>query len=194
MKSKIDAIDAALPQTQCQLCEYQGCRPYAEAIINNNEHINKCLPGGVKVLRKLGELTNINPNPYLTEMRAKAKPPMRAIIREAECIGCTKCIQACPVDAVIGAAKYMHTIISDACNGCELCIPPCPVDCIDLAIEPERSDKAQQQFALQNRQRYYSREARLSSNKQRNRQQYEGNKLGQAKASLTARQASISAC
>lgn len=157
-------IDALLPQTQCGLCGYGGCMPYAEALIFENAPINLCPPGGINVLKGLGELLQQDPSPYLTEMQEKAKPKMLAVIREAECIGCTKCITACPVDAILGSAKQMHTIIADECTGCELCIPPCPVDCIDmLPIEPpaliteaeanyyrERFNARQKRLALEN--------------------------------------------
>lgn len=157
-------IDALLPQTQCGLCGYGGCMPYAEALIFENAPINLCPPGGINVLKGLGELLQQDPSPYLTEMQEKAKPKMLAFIREAECIGCTKCITACPVDAILGSAKQMHTIIADECTGCELCIPPCPVDCIDmLPIAPpafiteaeanyyrERFNARQKRLALEN--------------------------------------------
>ena len=139
MKKKtdfIDRIESTLAQTQCQLCEYQDCRAYAKAIVEDNERIDRCLPGGEKTLRALAELTEQNPEPYLEYINNHTKTITLAVIREHECIGCTKCIQACPVDAIIGSGKQMHTVITDACNGCELCIPPCPVDCIDTVVHP----------------------------------------------------------
>lgn len=160
----IDAVDALLPQTQCQLCQYAGCRPYAEAIVKQGVPIDRCLPGGVKVLMELSALLKQNPEPYLPEMAKKAKPAVIAVIRENECIGCTKCIQACPVDAIIGASKQMHTVITDVCNGCELCIEPCPVDCIDLI--PATVDTTSRQFAEQSRQRYQQRQARVAHQNQ----------------------------
>ena len=154
MKPHKEDIDQLLPQTQCGLCGYGGCMPYAEAIINENAAINLCPPGGVKTLKKLGELLQIDPEPYIPEMKKIEKPSQKVIIREDECIGCTKCIKACPVDAILGASKQMHTVILSECTGCELCIEPCPVDCIDIipaeAHAPEIS-----------RKRYYAREARL---------------------------------
>lgn len=150
----IDDIDNLLPQTQCQLCEFDGCRPYAEAIILQNEPINKCPPGGVATLKKLAELLDQNPDPYLNELREKQKPNSIAVIRENECIGCTKCIAACPTDAILGSGKKMHTVITDACTGCELCIEPCPVDCIDmLEIAPrteQQSDRWRKRFQQRN--------------------------------------------
>ncbi len=125
-------IDALLPQTQCGECGFPGCMPYAEALAAGEAPIDRCPPGGVLTLKALGTLLNINPEPYLMEAAQKTRPPSTAIIREAECIGCTKCIQACPVDAIIGSAKTMHTILSQECTGCGLCVEPCPVDCIDM--------------------------------------------------------------
>lgn len=141
--SKTDQLDAALPQTQCQLCEFDGCRPYAEAIINKAAPLDRCLPGGIPVLKALGEIMQQDISAHIEELRAKTKEPTLVVIDEATCIGCTKCIDACPTDAILGSGKKMHTIITDACTGCELCIPPCPVDCIDIIpnspITPEQS-------------------------------------------------------
>ncbi|HIX61163.1 MAG TPA: RnfABCDGE type electron transport complex subunit B, partial [Candidatus Halomonas stercoripullorum] len=127
----IEAIDALLPQTQCGKCGFDGCQPYAEAIATG-EPINRCPPGGEATLSRLAELTG---QPLLP-LEQPAQLPLTAVIREAECIGCTKCIQACPVDAILGASKRMHTVIVDECTGCELCVAPCPVDCIDMAPHP----------------------------------------------------------
>lgn len=135
-------IDAHLPQTQCGLCGYNGCMPYAQALADDKATINLCPPGGIKGLLTLAELLNKSAEPYLAEMQNKAKPAMRAVIREAECIGCTKCITACPVDAILGSGKLMHTVITDECTGCELCITPCPVDCIDMVITNDTTDKS----------------------------------------------------
>lgn len=128
----IEQIDALLPQTQCQLCEFDGCKPYAAAIANKEAPINRCLPGGVAVLQQLADLLQQDPSPYLKEMELKTKSPTQVVIREEICIGCTKCIDACPTDAILGSGKKMHTVIADLCTGCELCLPPCPVDCIDI--------------------------------------------------------------
>ncbi|HEX4046134.1 MAG TPA: RnfABCDGE type electron transport complex subunit B [Gammaproteobacteria bacterium] len=156
-------IDQLLPQTQCGLCGQGGCLPYAEAIIFEKAPINLCPPGGVKTLQALGTLLQQDPTPYLTEMAAKEKPLQLAVIRENECIGCTKCIQACPVDAIVGSAKQMHTVITDQCTGCELCIPPCPVDCIDL-ITAATTEMTTTQKDLA-RQRFQQREQRLKKEK-----------------------------
>ncbi len=127
----VDQIDDLLPQTQCGQCSYPGCKPYAEAIAAG-EKINKCPPGGESTIIALADLLGVEPEPLDAEHGAEKDVPMVAIIREDECIGCTKCIQACPIDAIMGAAKQMHTVITDECTGCDLCVEPCPVDCIDM--------------------------------------------------------------
>jgi len=129
-KSLADDIDAILPQTQCTQCGYNGCRPYAEAIANGAAH-NQCPPGGDRVISELSHLLDREPL-SLNPDNGVHQPKHVAFIREAECIGCTKCIKACPVDAIVGSGKLMHTVITDECTGCELCVEPCPVDCIDL--------------------------------------------------------------
>ncbi|MBE0483498.1 MAG: electron transport complex subunit RsxB [Bacterioplanes sp.] len=127
----VDQINQLLPQTQCGQCSYPGCKPYAEAIANG-EKINKCPPGGESTIQALADLLGVEPEPLDAEHGAEKAVPTVAFIREDECIGCTKCIQACPVDAILGAAKQMHTVIADECTGCDLCVEPCPVDCIDM--------------------------------------------------------------
>lgn len=127
--SLLQRIDALLPQTQCGKCGHPGCKPYAQGIVDG-EPINKCPPGGGETIAALAELLKI-PVLELDISRGPA-PPQIAFIREAECIGCTKCIQACPVDAIVGAAKLMHTVLIDECTGCDLCVAPCPVDCIEM--------------------------------------------------------------
>ena len=125
-----DQVEALLPQTQCGQCSFPGCRPYAEAIANG-EAINKCPPGGETTIQALADLLDIEAIPLDAE-HGEENSKTVAYIREDECIGCTKCIQACPVDAILGAAKQMHTIIASECTGCDLCVEPCPVDCIDM--------------------------------------------------------------
>lgn len=127
----IERVNALLPQTQCAQCGYPGCRPYAQAIIADNVAINRCPPGGETTIAQLADLLGRQPEP-LNETLGEHKPPQVARIDEATCIGCTLCIKACPVDAIVGASRYMHTVISEDCTGCELCLPPCPVDCIEL--------------------------------------------------------------
>jgi len=132
----VDKIDAVLPQTQCGQCGYPGCRPYAEAIANGEAEINLCPPGGEEGIKKLSELLGVDPLPL--GGAAQPKPKSVAFIDENICIGCTLCIQACPVDAIAGAAKQMHTIIASECTGCELCVAPCPVDCISMMVIEEK--------------------------------------------------------
>lgn len=127
----IERINAVLPQTQCAQCGYPGCRPYAEAIADDEADINQCPPGGDAGIRALADLLGRDPKPLNPE-NGKASPKTVVVIDEPRCIGCTLCIQACPVDAIVGAAKLMHTVIESECTGCDLCLPPCPVDCIDI--------------------------------------------------------------
>ena len=169
--SLIQLIDALLPQTQCGKCGHPGCKPYAQGIVDG-EPINKCPPGGDETIAALAELLNV---PVLElDVSRGAAPPQVAYIREAECIGCTKCIQACPIDAIVGAAKLMHTVLIDECTGCDLCVAPCPVDCIEMhplplgtlpvvgglatSLEELRARTAKRDHA---RQRFEGRNARL---------------------------------
>lgn len=154
----IQAIDALLPQTQCGKCGHPGCKPYAEGIAQG-EAINKCPPGGSATIQALAKLLQVPELP----LELPAVPPQVALIREAECIGCTKCIQACPVDAIVGAAKLMHAVITDECTGCELCVAPCPVDCIDILPLAGQAADAQRQRADQFRSRHQAHLARLAS-------------------------------
>lgn len=124
--SAVDAIDALLPQTQCAQCGYPGCRPYAQAVAEGAP-IDLCPPGGADTQAALARLLNRVPGPPLD-----AATPVRARIDEARCVGCYLCIEACPVDAIVGAPRFLHTVIAERCTGCELCLPPCPMDCIDL--------------------------------------------------------------
>jgi electron transport complex protein RnfB len=130
----VDQINAILPQTQCGQCGHPGCRPYAEAIAAG-EDINKCPPGGEAGIQALADLLDVEPLPLDAEHGEETVKTI-AYIREDECIGCTKCIVACPVDAIIGAAKQMHTVVVAECTGCDLCVEPCPVDCIDMLPIP----------------------------------------------------------
>ncbi|HHS7810599.1 electron transport complex subunit RsxB [Pseudomonas putida] len=174
--SLIQLIDALLPQTQCGKCGHPGCKPYAQGIVDG-EPINKCPPGGDETVAALAELLNV-PVLELDVSRGSA-PPQVAYIREAECIGCTKCIQACPIDAIVGAAKLMHTVLIDECTGCDLCVAPCPVDCIEMhplplgtlpvvgglasSLEELRARAAKRDHA---RQRFERRNARLQREEQ----------------------------
>ncbi len=132
-----DHIDRLLPQTQCRECGYDGCRPYADAIATGEAAINRCPPGGVRTIRALASLLNRDVVPLAADV-GEERPPAVAVIDEATCIGCTICIQECPVDAIAGARKLMHTVIAPECTGCELCVEPCPVDCIEMVPAPDR--------------------------------------------------------
>ena len=186
-------INNLLPQTQCGLCDYDGCKPYAEAIVNNNEKIDHCLPGNIRTLIKLAKMTNQDPTPMLANMQKNYKPPSLVIIRENECIGCTKCIQACPVDAIIGSAKQMHTIITTECTGCDLCIEPCPVDCIDVIKLNEISERIQQTKSQLAQLRYEYRNVRLAKFSKNRKQKHQSAKLNTVnrKQTIEARKAAI---
>ena len=132
----VEKIEGILPQTQCGQCGYPGCKPYAEAIAKGEADINLCPPGGMEGVQKLADLLGREVKP----LDAEEKPKQVAIIDENTCIGCTLCIQACPVDAIVGAAKQMHTIVAPLCTGCELCLPPCPVECIRMEPVGENID------------------------------------------------------
>jgi len=153
----IQAIDTLLPQTQCGKCGHNGCLPYAKAL-TQGAPINLCPPGGQATVRQLAQLLKVPELP----LAEPVTPAQVAWIREEECIGCTKCIQACPVDAIVGAAKWMHTVIADECSGCELCLAPCPVDCIDLLPLSASQGAVQRAKAQQFRRRYQARQSRLT--------------------------------
>ena len=139
-KSLIGQIDAVLPQTQCTQCDFDGCRPYAEAIVSGEAEINQCPPGGQNGVNALAEILGRETLP-LNEAHGETKPRRVAVVDEKVCIGCTLCIQACPVDAFVGSSKVMTQVIAKECTGCDLCLPVCPVDCIDM-VEPELIDKS----------------------------------------------------
>lgn len=175
----IDDINQLLPQTQCGQCGYPGCKPYAEAIAQGNAEINQCPPGGEEGIAELANLLGQTPKP-LNPKFGSHKPRQVAIINEENCIGCVKCLAACPVDAIIGAAKFMHTVIASECTGCELCVEPCPVDCIDLiplATQPTPEQKSAQKLTAMHRHA-----ARLFRNEQAALEKME--KLARQKALL----------
>jgi len=151
----VDRIDDALPQTQCRRCGYDGCRPYAEAIALGAA-INRCPPGSDAVIATLAAITG-RPLAALDSSCGEAGPLVVASIDEASCIGCTLCIDACPADAIVGAAKQMHTVLPALCTGCELCVPPCPVDCIAIISAGRRWSPHD---AAEARERYRAREVR----------------------------------
>ncbi|OEC43700.1 electron transport complex subunit RsxB [Aeromonas sp. DNP9] len=135
----VDQLDALLPQTQCGQCGYPGCKPYAEAVAGGDQ-INKCVPGGEATMRKIADLMGVEPQPLGGNDEAAVPVKKVAFIHEDQCIGCTKCIQACPVDAIVGATKAMHTVIASECTGCDLCVDPCPTDCIEMIPVPTTVD------------------------------------------------------
>jgi electron transport complex protein RnfB len=149
-------IDALLPQTQCTRCGYAGCTPYAAAIASGEAEINQCPPGGSATIQALAALLGRTAR-ALNPLNGVEGPPRVAWIDESRCIGCARCLAPCPVDAIVGAAKYMHTVLVERCTGCELCLPPCPVDCIELKEGP--SPAADQ--ATLNRTRFEAHSARL---------------------------------
>ena len=152
-KSLIGQIDAVLPQTQCTQCDFDGCKPYAEAIVSGEAEINQCPPGGQNGVNALAEILGREALP-LNEAHGETKPRRVAVVDEKVCIGCTLCIQACPVDAFVGSSKVMTQVIAKECTGCDLCLPVCPVDCIDM-VEPElidKSDNTQQKEAINDKQ------------------------------------------
>jgi electron transport complex protein RnfB len=151
-------IDALLPQTQCRQCGYDACLPYAQAIAAGQVEINRCAPSGTKVIAALATMLSRAALP-LDPACGMERPRTLAVVDEANCIGCTLCIQACPVDAIVGAAKQLHTVLSAQCTGCELCLPPCPVDCIELVPHPV--PLITPEFAALSRQRFERRAARL---------------------------------
>jgi len=167
IQAQIARVDACLPQTQCGLCEHpDGCLPYAAAIVLDGEPYNKCVPGGQPVTNAIAQTLDIDtsnttltavPSQWPIDATSERPTEVRAVIREDDCIGCTKCIPACPVDAIVGTGKHMHTIFTDLCTGCELCIAPCPVDCIDL-VTIEREISEPERIAEQEdlRQRYHT--------------------------------------
>ncbi len=171
-----DDIDARLPQTQCQQCQYPGCRPYATALAKGEAEIDRCPPGGVETLLALADLLNRDATPFLADRQTRSKTPQRAVIQEDQCIGCTKCLQVCPTDAILGSHKQMHTVIASACTGCELCLAPCPVDCITL-VPTTYNNEQRQTLATQWRTRHAARQTRLARPQQR----------AEAQPSVTAR-------
>jgi electron transport complex protein RnfB len=162
-------IDALLPQTQCRQCGHAGCEPYALALASGSADIDQCPPGGERLIRRLARLLDVEVKP-LDAARGEHKPRALALIDEAACIGCTLCIQACPVDAIVGAPKLMHTVIAGECTGCELCIAPCPVDCISMTPAPLTRlawlSGAERARAARARRRYHSRQTRLARDRQ----------------------------
>ncbi|MGE0810330.1 MAG: RnfABCDGE type electron transport complex subunit B [Immundisolibacter sp.] len=160
--SLADTLDALLPQTQCARCGYAACQPYAQALAAGECDINRCPPGGDAVIAALAAVLG-RPMRALDPACGAPPPSQRAWIDPDVCIGCTKCIQACPVDAIVGAAKRLHGVIAAECNGCGLCVAPCPVDCIHLLAQPEPTGAERTTRAAVNRRRYEARQRRLAA-------------------------------
>lgn len=154
-----DRIDALLPQTQCRKCGFPGCRPYAEAMAQGAADINRCPPGGQAGIAKLADLLGVDVKP-LDPSCGTEGPRLVAIINEADCIGCSKCLPPCPTDAILGASKHMHTVIAALCTGCELCVAACPVDCISMTQASPPSWT--QEDADHSRRRYQQKKQRLA--------------------------------
>ncbi len=181
-----DQIDALLPQTQCRKCGYQGCRPYAEAISRHAADIDQCPPGGNAGIQLLAQLLNIPAKP-LNPAFGSERALLVAVIDEAVCIGCTKCLPPCPTDAILGASKHMHTVLSALCTGCELCIEPCPVNCISMqAATPSEWTQANADASRQRHQAKNQRQAKqeLEKAERLNRQKQLLAKLNKAKTSV----------
>ncbi len=184
----IEAVNDLLPQTQCGQCGFKGCRPYAEALLAGSADINQCPPGGAAGIAALAAWFGVASKP-LNPAFGTHKPRSVAVIIEEKCIGCVKCINACPVDAILGAAKAMHTVIADECTGCELCIAPCPVDCIIMQpLTPQPTQSELQQKAQQAKQRYNFRLQRKEQEQaeQRERAQRQKAALAQFKTTPNA--------
>jgi len=162
-------IDALLPQTQCTRCGYAGCRPYADAIAGSEAQINQCPPGGAGTIEALAQLLG-RPSLPLNPANGIESPPRVAWIDESRCIGCARCLPPCPVDAIVGAAKFMHTVLPQHCTGCELCLAPCPVDCIVMRPAPVVNDPAR------NRTRFLAHEARVERRAAERQRQLEAKK------------------
>lgn len=156
-----DDIDALLPQTQCTRCGYPGCRPYAEAIARGEAGINQCPPGGAATIASLAALLQRDPLP-LNPANGSEGPLLVALIDEAACIGCAKCLPPCPVDAIVGARKQMHTVITALCTGCELCIVPCPVDCISMVPRDAVAGAPAAPESRANRERFLAHNERIA--------------------------------
>ncbi len=182
----VNQINTILPQTQCGECGYKGCKPYAEAIAEGIADINQCPPGGDEGISELAALLGVSLKP-LNQVYGQHKSRQIALINEEDCIGCVKCLAACPVDAIIGAAKLMHTVIAAECTGCELCVPPCPVDCIVMLPDPtELSVEQKTARKLLSMKRY---EARLQ--RKENEASEKAERLRKQKAALLQKQQNV---
>ena len=176
-------IDALLPQTQCTRCGYAGCSPYAIAIANGEAEINQCPPGGAATIDALARLLD-RPALPLNPLNGVESAPRVAWIDEARCIGCARCLAPCPVDAIVGAQKYLHTVLADRCTGCELCLPPCPVDCIEMRMAMPDGQPLTEPAANQpvlNRERYAAHTARFANQAAERQRQLDAKKATAAR-------------
>ncbi|MCP5244488.1 MAG: electron transport complex subunit RsxB [Burkholderiales bacterium] len=202
LRERIKEIDAILPQTHCRQCGFSGCEPYAAAIAEGQADINQCPPGDADVIHKIAKLLGIEPKPLNTR-HGLPKPRAVAVIDENRCIGCTFCIRACPVDAIVGAAKQMHTVITDECTGCELCVAPCPMDCISmipvtgLAENVDATSVENRKRADRARMRYQFRLQRLEQKKlvsrKKTKADYSFKSGGQTPSKMERKQAVVQA-
>lgn len=172
--SKLEQLLQVLPQTQCGLCQHTGCKPYAKALLNGTDTIDKCHPGGLETLNNLGKILAIDPKPYTKTVAKRTITNSAIYIDQSTCIGCTKCIQACPVDAIIGTAKANHIVITSECTGCNLCLPVCPVDC--MHEKTKAADTNPVAIASYRRSRYEQRNQRLMQLSQTQKNQHKNNK------------------
>jgi electron transport complex protein RnfB len=170
-------VDALLPQTQCTRCGYAGCEPYAAAILRGEAGINQCPPGGAATIQALADLLG-KPGLPLNPANGAEAPPTVAFIDESRCIGCARCLPPCPVDAIVGAAKFMHTVLIERCTGCALCVAPCPVDCIEMRASPVHAAIPPQQ----NRVRFKAHTARISARAAARQREIDASKAGAARA------------
>jgi Na+-translocating ferredoxin:NAD+ oxidoreductase subunit B len=184
----LEQVSACLPQTQCGLCNHDDCNAYALAIVQQKDTVNHCIPGGMPVLSALGDLTGQDISSFIAPMQKAQTPQTLAIIVEKDCVGCMKCINACPVDAIFGGAKRMHSILEKECNGCERCIAPCPVDCIEMvAVKPEKTTTLDS--IVKNAKHYKKRyEIKKQRQQQQRAKQQKRRILGKQADNLPARQ------
>ena len=181
----IDAIDAVLPQTQCTRCEYPACRPYAEAVAKQESPLNRCEPGGEEVIAKIAHLLDQTSLPLFHP----ARPTQVAFIREEDCIGCARCLPACPVDAILGGRRWMHTVITEDCTGCDLCLKSCPVDCIEMRAPPSHWVLPEPNLSRQRYHAHLSRQIARRTNRDhdQDRAQRRATMIQNARAAMQAR-------
>ena len=184
MTPSAEAIDALLPQTQCTRCGYSGCTPYAQALAAGETELNRCPPGGDRTITDLAKLLGRNALPLDPQCGVETAP-MVALIDASRCIGCARCLPPCPVDAIVGASRQMHTVLTDLCTGCELCIAPCPVDCITLAPRAVIAARSPSPTPQENRQRYDAHNARIAR-RERERRELLAERKRAASAAKTA--------